>query len=186
MPSRPSATKKSNFVDRILSPSGIVALLVIMIIVSGGIYLYPRRTTFIKNIANFGKVKPTVKPTPTPYPLPQGSQTYPFGYGSDIQGPKPSEVTINPYDPKKGEKQTFTVKIKHDKPITYAAIILETDNKVKTYPLTRTQGTDTEGSIWETTITTDDTHFYVYNVGLDFQSGTEKTTIMPKLTLRAY
>ncbi len=179
MPSRPSAKKKSSSVDTLISPAGIVALLVIIVLISGGIYFYSRKNTYTK------KTTISVKPTPKPYPLPQGPQTYPFSYGSAVQGPKPSQITIAPYDPKKGEKQTYTVKAKYDKPITYAAIDLETDHGAKTYPMQRISGVDTDG-VWEVTITTTDTHDYIYNVGLDFRSDTIKTSTKPVLTLRAY
>ncbi|KKR03382.1 MAG: hypothetical protein UT26_C0002G0017 [Microgenomates group bacterium GW2011_GWC1_39_12] len=179
MPSRPSARKKSKSLNTVISPAGIVTLLVIIALISGGIYLSSRRKAPTKTTTSI------VKPTPKPYPLPQGPQTYPFSYGSAVTGPKPSEVLINPYDPKKDEKQTFTVKAKYDKPITYAAIDLETDHGVKTYPMQRISGIDTDG-VWEVTITTIDTHDYIYNVGLDFRSNTIKTSTKPELTLRAY
>ena len=179
MPTRAAQPKKSSFIDELLSPKGIGIIVVILITLSVGAYwLSTKKSTPFTNVY--------VKPTPTPYPLPQGPQTYPFSYGSAITGPKPDEVTINPYDPKKGEQQTFTVKIKYSKPITYGAIQLTTDTKkTKVYPMTLTSGTTTDG-VWSATITTDDTHDYIYNVGLDFQSSTEKTSIMPELTLRAY
>jgi hypothetical protein len=177
----PAKIKQSSFIDDVLSPKGITLLIITLLVLSVGTYFYSRRGPQV-----FRGSKITAKPTPTPYPLPQEAQTYPFGYGSAIKGPKPSQITISPYDPKKGVKQTFTVKIKYEKPITYAAITLGTDTKEQTYNLSRISGTEPGESTWETTIVTDDTHYYKYTVAIDFRSGEEKTSIIPKLTLRAY
>jgi hypothetical protein len=126
---------------------------------------------------------PTPTPTPTPYPLPQGRQSFFVSYGNGTTGPKASQVVIDPYDPKIGQKQTFTVSVSDTSPITSVDLALVTDTKVTSYALSRVSGTDTKGN-WDVTITTDDTHLYHYNPSFVVKSANGENHA--DLTLRAY
>ena len=126
---------------------------------------------------------PTPTPTPTPYPLPQGKQSFFVSYGNGTTGPKASQVTIDPYDPKIGQPQTFTIAVYDTSPITSVNLALITDNKVASYSLTRVSGTDTKGN-WQVKITTDDTHLYHYSPSFVIKSANGENHA--DLTLRAY
>lgn len=126
---------------------------------------------------------PTPTPTPTPYPLPQGRQSFFVSYGNGTTGPKATQVTIDPYDPKIGQSQTFTVAVSDTNPITSVDLALITDNKVASYTLTRVSGTEIKGN-WEVKITTDDTHFYHYSPSFVVKSANGENHA--DLTLRAY
>jgi len=106
-----------------------------------------------------------------------------MSHGKAVQGPKPSQIVINPYDPKIGAKQTITIDVKYETAIASGSITMETDEKTKKYALKKISGTNTQG-VWETTITTDDTHDYIYNVAIEFV-GADKQIFHGKLTLRA-
>ena len=127
-------------------------------------------------------ITPTPRPTPTPYPLPTGPQTYRVGHGKDVKGPKMTEVTFDPFDPKVGGKQTITVKAAHTSPIKRVAITLETDNgQTVLYPLTLIEGTETNGT-WQGSWTTEQKHDYVYNAHLELVA--DDNTFKGTLTLR--
>jgi hypothetical protein len=110
-------------------------------------------------------------PTLTPRPLPQGAQVYNMSHGPNAKGPKISEVTIDPFDPKMGQKQTITVKIRHDSPVTSAKARLDSDNKKTEYTLNKIEGSDTDG-VWQASWDTNDTHDYTYYLFFDLMSAT--------------
>lgn len=128
---------------------------------------------------------PTATPTatPTPYPLPQGKQAYKISHGNSVGGPKVTDVSIDPFDPKVGETQTFTVVVSHKVPINSITLALQTDNKTTNIPLEK-KSESNEESTWVSTFLTDDTHFYTYYAQfITKQNGTEFPT---GLTFRAY
>jgi hypothetical protein len=162
MPSRPSATNKSNFIDKILSPSGIVALLVIILVISGGIYLYARRVTFMNTI---GKPAPPPTPTPTQLLPDDGVKgTYNVGQGKH-DGPTVSQIIFNPLDVKKGQQLEITMKLTNVSPIQEVTGSLQMDNKMQTFTFQRTSGTDLDG-MWQTTITLEDGVQYDYKLAI--------------------
>lgn len=170
----------------------LAILLVGSVVINGGLYLYYKQLE-AKNQNGFGNIAlvpsvtntptPSPSPTPTPYPLPQGKQVYRLSHGKSVTGPKMTEVTVDPFDPKIGEKQTYTVKINHTSPVISATLELQTDNNIKTYNLDRIDGTPTSGT-WQVTITTDDVHFYKYYAQFDLKSATDE--YKGGLTFRAY
>lgn len=126
---------------------------------------------------------PTPTLTPTPYPLPQGKKTLTTSFGPEYKGPRITSTTIDPYDPKIDESQTYTVEISYAQPVTSVDLKLITDNKTSTYPLQKITSTAT-GSTWTVKITTDDTHLYTYYPNFTAKTATEHSDL--GLTLRAY
>jgi hypothetical protein len=167
----------------------IPAVALLFLIGNVGLFAYLKITTNQQNqkAALVPKVtpspSPTPTPTPTPYPLPQGRQSFLVSYGNGTTGPKASQVTIDPYDPKIGQPQTFTVAVSDTSPITSVDLSLYTDTKVASYSLTRVSGTETRGN-WEVKITTDDTHLYHYSPSFVVKSANGENHA--DLTLRAY
>lgn len=183
-PSTPPPSRKPTFQEVM-----IVAILLILVINTGLFaYIYmksktPAATPTPAPAPIAVKVTMTPKPTPTPYPLPQGKRSWDLSYGKEAKGPKILKVTVDPFDPKIGAKQTYTVAIQHTLPITIAELALNTDNKVATYSMQRISGTDTDG-VWNVTVTTDDTHFYTYYPYFTVKSAQDK--FQGGLTFRAY
>lgn len=126
---------------------------------------------------------PSPTPTPTPYPLPQGRRSFQLNYGKAVVGPKIGTVTVDPFDPKVGEPQSYTANITHSSPIVSAELTLHTDNKIATRSMTRVSGNDTNGT-WEVKFTTDDTHFYKYYAYFIVKSAVDE--FRGGLTFRAY
>jgi hypothetical protein len=167
----------------------IPAVAVLFLLVNVGLFGYLKLITYQQN----NKMAviptpapspiPTPTPTPTPYPLPQGRQSFFVSYGNGTTGPKASQVTIDPYDPKIGQPQTYTIAVYDTSPITSVDLALITDNKVASYSLTRVNGTETKGD-WQVKITTDDTHFYHYSPSFVVKSANGENHA--DLTLRAY
>jgi len=85
-------------------------------------------------------------PTPIPYKIPGGLQTYRFSNGSEMKGPKIQSATIDPLDPANGAKQTITLEIESDSPVTSTEIIVTTDKKKKNIDLKLTDGDPQKGT----------------------------------------
>ncbi len=113
----------------------------------------------------------TANPAPTlpPYKLPTGTQTYNFGHGKDVTGPKIQTLIINPLDPAKGASQTITLSIKHDSPVTSAVVTIATDNKETPLTLKLTGGTDKDGT-WSGSYTVNDTYDRRYDIKFNIKS----------------
>lgn len=135
----------------------------------------------LKNPQDIGLMFSSSRPTPTPFPpvpepLPQGKQVYSVSRGENSKGPDPREVTVDPFDPKKGEKQTFTVQLNHTKPVTTVSIILKTDHGEKTYPLNFQSKSDTN-EVWAGTWTTNDTHDILYHAIVQAKDDTDTSSV---------
>lgn len=126
---------------------------------------------------------PTPTLTPTPYPLPQGKRSFKLNYAKDASGPKIENITIDPFDPKVGENQTYSVSVSHAAPVKTVDLSLMTDHKIATYSLQLVQGSETKGT-WEVMVTTDDTHLYEYYPYFIVKSDIDE--FKGGLTLRAY
>jgi hypothetical protein len=126
---------------------------------------------------------PTPTPTPTPYPLPQGKRSFKLNYGKDATGPKIEDITVDPFDPKVGENQTYTVSVSHSSPVKSIDLSLTTDHRVATYSLQLISGNETRGK-WQVLVTTDDTHLYEYYPYFIVKSDVDE--FKGGLTLRAY
>lgn len=174
MPLRPSATKKSNFIDQVLSPSGIVALLVIIIVISGGIYLYTNRATYMKNFATVGK--PTPKPTPTPtklYPDNGIKGTYNVS-ANQKSGPRITQVVFDPLNAQKGQPLTLTVTVTNESPVQQVTGELKMDNTSQNLSFARSTKMDTN-EVWQATISAlpDSVLYnYIFNVSAVAANGT--------------
>lgn len=111
---------------------------------------------------------PTSSPTPTPIPLVQGPQTFSIG----MKGiPEMYEVWFNTIDPKKGTQE---VKLKvRDKlgKISSVAAIVKTDKLSKTYKLSLSEGTSSDG-VWTASWTLNDT--YNKNFMITFSANDDK------------
>jgi hypothetical protein len=89
---------------------------------------------------------PVLTPTPIPYTLPKGAQKYTFNHGSEVKGPKPVSVTIDPLDPKSGATQTITVDLVSDSPVTSSSLTIITDNNQKDITLEKITGDELKGT----------------------------------------
>ncbi len=145
------------------------------------------KTKLLVDEKNVPTITPTAfrtpTPTSTPYPLPQGIQSFNINYSTSATGPKLEKVFVDPFDPQLDMHQRITIAASHTHPIGAVALTLSSDHKEATYSMERISGTDTQG-VWQTTITTDDTHLYRYYVFFSIESQTG--SFNGGLTFRAY
>lgn len=146
---------------------GIVGVLLLLLVVYR-FFLNPKQSTPLPSFSS------------APRPIPTGKQTFSVSMGKK-SGPKIRTGTIDPYDPKKGSKQTISVMVQSKNPITITKITMQTDTKSKEVAMQLTSGTVTDG-IWEGTWTVDDTYLYTYNAIIEASDGKESNVIT--LTLR--
>lgn len=112
---------------------------------------------------------PTATPTPTPQPLPKGLQEYGI---SNKMNPQLRYLKISELDPIKGQSQKITLQVIDLEGKTISVEVkLITDHLSKTYPMTLSSGTNTNGE-WSTTVNTDDTHSYIYT--MEFMAKNDK------------
>lgn len=182
-PPAPPAKQKNMFTYSLI----VVALFFVLANVVVFLYLQWKTKALIEEANRIPTPTPTVTltptATPTPYPLPQGKQSFQLNYSKTATGPRLKSVTVDSFDPKIGAPQTYTITASHSQPITSVSLILATDTKTATYSMERISGSDTDGT-WETTITTDDTHFYQYYAKFLIKSTIE--SFEGGLTFRAY
>lgn len=120
---------------------------------------------------------PTPTPRGTPTPLKKGKETYYISQSSSVKGPKITQVTLDPLDPKNGEKQTITVKALHSGPVTQVKISLMSDNKTQTLSsLSLVSGTNLEGE-WQVSWTVDDTILYKYILKITATGGGVQSSV---------
>lgn len=145
----------------------IGALIVILYIgLNVGIYMYSK-TMKQKSGGNLPgstvtSALQTVTPTPTPAPL-NSKGIYEFTVSTG--GGKKGLITrgkLNPVDPPAGGKQEFDVTA--SKGAENLKVILKTDTKEKTIPLTKDAA---KPDVWRGSWTMDDTYFYVYTVNVN-------------------
>jgi len=177
MPKRTSAKASSeSFIDSVVSVKGIFILLLVMVVVSGSLYLYARRTTVSEKITA-PKITPT--PTPTPKPIPHGKFSYTVGGGRF--GPQFGIVSFDPYDPPKGTKQIIRMEVRDTKPVASVAAVMKTDHKETPVSFQLVSGSNIKGE-WEGTWIADDTYLYTYEFDIVAESPNGKGT--PTITLR--
>jgi hypothetical protein len=149
----------------LLTILGVVVILLGFIVVSG----IDVKNFFVSMDSTEDETESVVTkgttPRPTPRPLTQGKEVFTYTPGPLAVGPKISEFTMDPMDPKKGQQQTITVKLNYTSAITSVTARLDTDNKKTDLVFTRIDGTESNGT-WQATRTEDDTHDYTYY--LDF------------------
>lgn len=102
-------------------------------------------------------------PTPTPTSLKQGKETYIYSWGEGTTIPKLNAIEIDPHDPKVGQTQTVSVKFTHTSGINSVSMMLFSDNKSTSFPMTLAAGTETDGT-WTGSWKIDDTVLYRYDL----------------------
>lgn len=110
----------------------------------------------------------TPAPTPTPRPLATGRQEYTISSGKE-EGPRFTKLILDPIDPKPGQKQTVSVSVTNDEPVTQMQYILKTDTTETSRDLSLSQGTATDG-VWSGAWTIEDTYLYMYGAIIKAQS----------------
>lgn len=105
------------------------------------------------------------------YKLPTGKQEYTGQYGSAAIGPKIQKAYIDPLDVKKGKKQTVTLLLKNESPVTSATATLITDHRNVPGTFKLVNGTATNGT-WQLTWTMDDTYDTTYQIYITLESST--------------
>jgi len=122
-------------------------------------------------------------PTPTPFkysnypipaPLPTGKQVYNVSRGSGSKGPNISQISVDNFDPKIGELQTYSIKITDPFGVEKVTLTLFTDYKIKTYEAVFKDGKPTDG-VWKTVVTTEDSHNFVYRMRIEAQDRRDKS-----------
>lgn len=130
------------------------------------------------------------QPTPTPSkyanyaipaPLPTGKQVYNVSRGAGTPGPNISQMSVDNFDPKMGELQTYSIKIVNNTKVEKVQLTLFTDYKIKTYDATLKDGKATDG-VWKAVVTTEDSHDFVYRVRIE--AADSKETSETTMTVR--
>jgi len=139
---------------------------------------------FIYNKTDQSLETQTPSPSPTstpPRPIPHGKTGFSVSQADKIK-PQFGRGSIDPYDPPQDSKQTVTISIKDEQPITQVAAIFKTDNTVsQPFSLQLISGTETDGQ-WQGSWTINDTYFYTYNLILEATSSRGQSTV--EITLR--
>jgi hypothetical protein len=147
---------------------GIIA--VIILVVAGYLFMNPSMLAGLSSLLSQSKTDteelvPTGSPSPsispTPYPIAQGQYTYSFSWGPGTTVPKMTTLTVDPHDPKVGQKQTVSLHMTHTAPIESISLVLTTDTQKNTYPLTLTEGINTDGT-WTGSWDITEVHDYNY------------------------
>jgi len=113
-------------------------------------------------------------PTPTPVPLPKGPREFGVSGGGD--NPQISDLKISEYDPVIGQQQTITVSILDGQGnVTSVNLVLKTDKKTKTYPMSLSSGTAKRGD-WSVSLSTEDTHNYIYRMVITAKNNKGQTS----------
>lgn len=119
-----------------------------------------------------------VVPTRVPNPIPHGK--IPFSVSSgEKTGPQFGTGFIDPYDPKEGQMQTFSLRVKDDKGVNSVEITMSLDGGVKTtFSLRLVEGTKNAGR-WEGSWQVKGSYLYMYDatVKANGGSGTSSVTI---------
>jgi hypothetical protein len=118
----------------------------------------------------------SLTPTPTPdlrpiKEIPSGRQIYNVSNGSNVVGPKMQKIILDPQTPTPQEKQTVTITVKNNSPLTEAMAYIKTDNRELGYPLTLIEGTKTD-STWQGSWKISDTYDHTYSIRFDLKSST--------------
>ena len=161
-----------------LSVPFVVSLLVVLFIgVNVWIYFYApsvfraNTTLYQKVISLFQRPAKPTPGAPVIYPLPTGKQEYTGQYGPAAKGPKIQKAYVDPLTPKNGRKQTVTLLLKNDSPVTSATATLITDHKQVRGSFTLVNGTSTDGT-WQLTWTMIDSYDYTYQIYMTLESST--------------
>ena len=142
----------------------IVSILVILALLGVIFYLNKPKNWF-------GNLVKSPEPIPSPLPirpLPSGKQIYNYS-STNVPGPVPYQVVVDPLTPNVGDLQTVIVKIRYDSPVTSANVNLYTDNGIANFPLELTEGTTTDGT-WKGSWKMPEKYDYTYYLEFDIKS----------------
>lgn len=116
--------------------------------------------------------------TPTPTPdlrpikeIPDGRQVYNVSHGNNVVGPKIQKIIIDPQTPAPKEKQTVTIVITNDSPLTEATAYIKTDNREVGHRLALIEGNLNNGT-WSASWRITDTYDHTYSIRFDLKSPT--------------
>lgn len=121
-----------------------------------------------------------VAPTKTPKRIPSGKTGFSVS-GGKKDAPQFNRGELDPYDPQQGEKQTVTINLVSQSPISSAQATFETDNKKEVLDLNLVEGSDTEGA-WSSSWVVDDSYDTIYRLTLTATNAQE--TQEATITLR--
>jgi len=137
----------------------------------------PRPYFFIGKPTTY-KGPPGSIPAPTPtLILPSGKQTF-YVRGGEQDFSKISQVTIDPLDADKGDKQSLEVVIDSIEPVSKFNILLSTDTIITTLTPTLKSGNSTRGT-WSITHNFPDTALKIYKLTFNMTTNTNKETTIP-------
>lgn len=131
----------------------------------------------LQNIPFFRQPTPTPSKYsgyPIPAPLPTGKQVYNVSRGSGSKGPNISQISVDNFDPKTGELQTYSIKITDPSSVEKVRLTLFTDYKIKTYEAVFKDGKENDG-VWKAVVETEDSHDYVYRVRIEAYDSKERS-----------
>lgn len=128
-----------------------------------------------------GSATAALSPTPTPtiVPIVTGKETYTIQ--QNTEGPKVTQVVLDPQLPNQGGKQAVTLTAKHSGPIREIVFTVTTEQGSQPIALTRTGGTDSDG-VWtgEWTLNQKVDYTYYYDIkatGADGKTSTATITL---------
>lgn len=148
-----------------LRPKVLIIITSVLILIGLGFWIFVFKPSFLFP-------QPSVpKETPFVYHLPHGRQEYSAQYGPNAKGPKIVKAIIDPLDVAEGQKQTVTLQLKNDSPITLATAILITDHKHMDGTFHFVSGTPTNGT-WQLSWTLEDTNNSIYQIYITLGSST--------------
>jgi len=131
---------------------------------------------FGKQVTSKGPPGSIPAPTPTLL-LPPGKQTF-YVRGGDQDFSKISQITVDPLDSTKNQKQSIEVAIDSIEPISKFNILLTTDTTTTTLIPTLKSGNSTRGT-WSVIHTFPDTALNVYKFTFNMITNTNKKTAIP-------
>lgn len=168
--------------DNYLTSSTVLAGIATFIVLGILIYQYISTSALLENALKILRLQQqqvavtTPAPTPTPIPLPRGPREFSVSGGDN---PSIRSLKFSEYSPRKGENQTITVTVsdESDAGVLGVQIALMTDHEVKNYPLKLASGTAQRGD-WSITITSNDTHDYVYGIDITAKNSKGRTNMV--------
>lgn len=156
--------------------------LVVMItlpLLTGGKFSNPVSRKFFVQPETTEAPKATPAPTLCPnYVIPTGKQLYRYSHGPKVVGPKIQTVEFDPLDPATGQKQTVTITVKNDSPVTSASLTLISDgDETQTAKFKLKEGTEVEGT-WELSWQLKDSYKcrYAFKYNLESSTGNFEST----------
>jgi hypothetical protein len=122
--------------------------------------------------ATDSKQKAFLEVSPKPIkPIGSGEQTFQFSHGSQVTGPKPQQVILNPIDPEQAKPIKITLVVKNDSPLTKTDVVIRTDNNTLTQAMKLIEGDKSNGT-WQVELKLNDSYQYTYLIYFDLQSAT--------------